>query len=255
VSEHRAAAAQIISAIREDLHRLSAATTPSVREVRRRYSKTVAGELPQTVLAVAGALVARDTWPERLIAYELVAARADVVRELSAAVVERWAKGLADWGSVDLYGVTLAGVAWRQGIVSEDHVMRWARSPIAGVAVRSRRDRSPRSRARRLWNANRTLQVCRVLVEDRDDIVVKALSWALRAREARPKERRAFHPRGGRASCAACPPGGESELETGRRRPEDSARRHACHLEVFPQCSSVFFCGLCSSVACVPLWR
>jgi 3-methyladenine DNA glycosylase AlkD len=29
-------------------------------------------------------------------------------------------------------------------------------------------------------DADRTLAVCRLLVEDRDDMVVKALSWALR---------------------------------------------------------------------------
>ena len=42
-------------------------------------------------------------------------------------------------------------------------------------------------------DAPRTLDVCRMLVEDRDDMVVKALSWALRALAVRdPKAVRAF---------------------------------------------------------------
>jgi 3-methyladenine DNA glycosylase AlkD len=174
--------AAITAAIRDDLRSLPAATTPSVREIRKRYAKTLAGELPETVFAVATALVADGTWRERLVAYELVAGRADVLGRLNEAVVERWARGLADWGSVDMYGVTLAGVAWREGLVSDDRVVRWARSPdrwrrrlalVATVPLNSR----ARGGA---GDARRTLRVCRRLVGDRDDMVVKALSWALR---------------------------------------------------------------------------
>jgi 3-methyladenine DNA glycosylase AlkD len=38
-------------------------------------------------------------------------------------------------------------------------------------------------------DAKRTLAVCRLLVDDRDDMVVKALSWALRALSKREPNR------------------------------------------------------------------
>ena len=37
--------------------------------------------------------------------------------------------GLEDWGSVDLYGVTISGPAWREGLVSDRQVTTWAKSP------------------------------------------------------------------------------------------------------------------------------
>ncbi|HEY1305637.1 MAG TPA: DNA alkylation repair protein [Vicinamibacterales bacterium] len=92
------------------------------------------------------------------------------------------AAGLSDWGSVDLFGVTIAGPAWREGRISDRHVMRWARSKdrwrrrlslVATVPLNSRARGGAGDPAR-------TLAVCRLLADDRDDMVVKALSWALR---------------------------------------------------------------------------
>ena len=173
---------RIAGAIRKELRSLTNVNTPSVRTVRRRWSRTVAGELAQTVLAVADALAAGGTWPERVVACELVAARRDVVNLLNATIVERWARGLSDWGGVDLFGITIAGIAWREGLISDERIMRWARSAdrwrrrlalVATVPLNSRARGG-------VGDAARTLRICRLLLDDRDDMVVKALSWALR---------------------------------------------------------------------------
>lgn len=87
------------------------------------------------------------------------------------------------WSAVDTFGRILAGPAWREGLVSDEVIDRWARSDdrwwrraalVSTVAL------NVRSRGRR-GDAPRTLAVCRRLVADPDDMVVKALSWALRA--------------------------------------------------------------------------
>jgi 3-methyladenine DNA glycosylase AlkD len=217
-----ASAADIAAAIREDLHSLPLATTPSVRAVRRRYSKTLAGELPQTVLAVADALLAGGAWPERVVAYELVAARDDAMRRVNGTVVERWAQGLADWGSIDLYGVTLAGVAWRERRMPDAHVMRWARSAdrwrrrLALVATVPLNVRARGGSG----DAIRTLQVCRLLVDDRDDMVVKALSWALRELAKRDPKSAARFIRDEDARLASrVRREVQAKLETGRKTP------------------------------------
>lgn len=177
-----AARAEISAAIRRDLRALPSIATPAVRVVQRRYAKALASQPPETVIAVADALLTAGGWPERVVGSELVGGRADAVRRLQSSAVTRWATGLAGWESVDLYGVTVAGVAWREGRISDGQVMKWARS----------RDRWQRRlalvatvplnlRARGgTGDAARTLAVCRALADDRDDMVVKALSWALR---------------------------------------------------------------------------
>jgi 3-methyladenine DNA glycosylase AlkD len=181
---------EIVAAIRCDLQRLSTPTTSSVREVRRQYSKGLVQESPATILAVTNALFCGGSWPERLIASELLVGRRDAIQRLNGALVERWGKGLADWGSVDMYGVTVAGVAWRERRIPDRQVMEWAWSSnrwrrrlalVATVPLNSR------ARGGSL-DALRTLQICRTLVEDRDDMVVKALSWALRELAKRDPE-------------------------------------------------------------------
>jgi 3-methyladenine DNA glycosylase AlkD len=134
------------------------------------------------VLAVADALLANANWPARLCACELIAERQDVMRLVTDSLVERWATSLSDWGSVDMYGVTLAGVAWREGRLSDARVMRWARSSdrwrrrLALVATVPLNSRARGGNG----DSRRTLMLCRALRDDRDDTVVKALSWALR---------------------------------------------------------------------------
>jgi 3-methyladenine DNA glycosylase AlkD len=175
-------AAQTAKAIRRDLQALAKHTAPSVRAIRRRYSRDLKQQLPKTVLDVAKALVEDGAWSARFVACELIAVRQDVLRLVDEALIERWARGLADWGSVDMFGVTLAGVAWREGCLSDARVMKWARSRdrwrrrltlVATVPLNSRARGGD-------GDARRTLAVCRALADDRDDMVVKALSWALR---------------------------------------------------------------------------
>lgn len=85
------------------------------------------------------------------------------------------------WGDVDAFA-SLAGPAWRSGQISDRRVQRWARSPnrwwrrAALVCTVFLNRRSVGGRGDR----QRTLSVAELLAGDRDDMVVKGLSWALR---------------------------------------------------------------------------
>lgn len=169
-------------AILGELRGLRAATTPAVRVVRRRYSKLLAGEPPAVVLAIAKRLLAENTWPARLVAFELIAGHRGARARLRPSFINAIARGLDDWGSVDTFGTLVAGVAWREGQISDGDVRRWTRSGnrwhrrlalVATVALNSKARGGAGDRAR-------TLAICDALADDRDDMVVKALSWALR---------------------------------------------------------------------------
>jgi 3-methyladenine DNA glycosylase AlkD len=156
--------------------------TPAVRNVRRSLSRTLAKVGPSLVLAVADALVKRGSWADRLIAYETVAGHRSAFAALDEARVIRWSEGLADWGTVDLFGCTLGGQAWRQGLLSDAVVEAWCRSPdrwqrrlalVCTVPLNSKARGGG-------GDETRTLRICETVVDDRDDMVVKALSWALR---------------------------------------------------------------------------
>jgi len=102
---------------------------------------------------------------------------------LTPAILRRLARGLADWGGVDTFACYLAGPAWRDGRLPTKVVHQWAGSPdrwTRRVAVVCTVALNVRARGGH-GDVRRTLALCRRVVADRDDMVVKALSWALRS--------------------------------------------------------------------------
>ena len=168
--------------VRQDLAALPSIDTPSVRAVRRRYSKVFATASPKSVLRFVRSLLDNPGWAERVVAWEVLAAHAGAFALLDDRLAEEMAKGLSDWGSVDLYGVTVLGQAWRSGLVTDAKILAWAQSPdrwrrrLALVATVPLNARARGGKG----NARKTLRVCRLLLGDSDEMVVKAMSWALR---------------------------------------------------------------------------
>jgi 3-methyladenine DNA glycosylase AlkD len=150
----------------------------SVRGVRREYSRRLRHAPPEEVHAVVDALVPRHRW----VAYELLYHHRRAFALLDCERVERLGRGLDGWGSVDAFGRYVSGPAWQRGLITDRDVYRWTRSPDRWwrrAALVSTVPLNLRS-AGGTGDAARTLEVCRRLAGDRDDMVVKALSWALR---------------------------------------------------------------------------
>ncbi len=152
---------------------------PLVRPIRREFSKRIASARPEQVLEFAERLIALDL---RIWAYEVVHYHRPTLRTLDAATIESLGRGLADWASVDVFGGYVADPAWVNGQIGDQDVHRWARSPdrwwrrsalVATVGLNTRTRGG-------YGDAPRTLAVCELLADDRDDMVVKAFSWALR---------------------------------------------------------------------------
>jgi DNA alkylation repair enzyme len=157
---------------------LPQAGADAVRRVRREYSKRLRTAAAEDVVAVAFALLDRHRW----VAYELIHHHPGGLDALGLRTVERLGRGLADWGSVDAYGCFITGPAWRRGRIDDMDVRRWARAQDRWwrrVALVSTVPLNVRSRGG-TGDADRTLDICWRLAEDRDPMVVKALSWALR---------------------------------------------------------------------------
>jgi len=172
---------QAAGTARRAIRALIVVNTPAMRSVRRRWSTILKAEAADYVLRFAASMLKEGTWAARLLSYECVANHPEAFAALNDALIESLAAGLADWGSIDLFGVTLTGPAWREGKLSTTRVRSWARSPD-----RWRRRLALVSTVRlnvhgRSSDSKRTLDICSRLLKDRDPMVVKALSWALRA--------------------------------------------------------------------------
>ena len=157
----------------------SASTVPRVRRAVRSCVREWKKSEPRAVALVALELARRgDLWWACEIFDALPAARST----LRAREIETMARGLDSWGSVDAFACFVVGPAWREKIVGDALIARWARSKnrwLRRAALVSTVPLNTPSRGG-VGDARRTLAVCAKLVRDRDDMVVKALSWSLR---------------------------------------------------------------------------
>jgi len=161
---------------------LESFTTESIRKLRREFSKQLARSAPRFVVDVALRLLEHHTIEHRLVAYELVCSHPGALASLGEKDLKLLGRGLNSWSSVDMFACFLSGPVWREKQVSDKVIHSWAHSKNRWWRRAALVSTVPlNSKARGgSGDTGRTLEVCRLLVTDRDDMVVKAMSWALR---------------------------------------------------------------------------
>jgi 3-methyladenine DNA glycosylase AlkD len=136
---------------------------------------------PEGVIELALELWNQKKQRSRLAALPLLLSYPAAFRELRWRVLEEMGDQMDSWWAVDAFAL-LAGTAWREGQISDARVKRWTRSQnrwwrraaLVCTVLLNRRSVGG------YGDAPRTLAVCGLLVADRDDMVVKGMSWALR---------------------------------------------------------------------------
>ncbi len=157
-------------------------TIPALRGLRREFSARLREAPAPLVIGLALRLAATGGTGHRFLGYELLRLHPEAPLLIRAEEVERLGRGMDSWGAVDCFGVYVAGPAWRRRRIADHQVLGWARSAnrwwrraalVSTVALNSAAHGGE-------GDVRRTLRVCRLLAPDRDPVVVKALSWALR---------------------------------------------------------------------------
>ena len=168
---------------------LSRPDTETIRNIRREFSKRLAKTAPTLVIALALKLTQSQVVP-RFFAYELVQHHREANQGLNAKSLEDLGQGIDNWVAVDTFACYLTGPAWRERQVSDALIRRWARSrdrwwrraAVVSTVALNNKTRGGSG------DTDRTLMICAMLIADRDDMVVKALSWALRELSKRDPE-------------------------------------------------------------------
>lgn len=153
-----------------------------LRKLRRSLNRELCERAGKEMLACGAELASEPASCPRWFTYELLHHHAGAMAELDARWLARLGAGLAHWGEVDPFALYLLGPAWREGSLSDAELARWAKDRdvlkrraalVATVALNCKARGGS-------GDAQRTLLICDLLREDREDLVVKALSWALR---------------------------------------------------------------------------
>ena len=171
----------VASDIDAEIRALPVRNTPNQRAIRRKYSRLLKQANPEFILDVARTLLTYDD--SRWLAYELIASHNTAFKRIGQPELEELGQGINSWWTVDAFARTLSGPVWLRGQVTNDLIHRWARAKdlwwrraalVSTVALNTRSHGG-------MGDTGRTLAVCGLLVDDYEDMVVKAMSWALRA--------------------------------------------------------------------------
>ena len=171
----------LIPLIRTSLASMPTKNAPTFRLVRREWSKALKGASGRSVVTLSRQLVPLGSW-ERLLAYEVLANHREAMQALKPKDVVALGRGMSSWGDVDCFACYVSGPAWRDGNIPVRVIRGWARSQDhwwRRAAVVSTVPLNNRARGGR-GDAKRTLGICTMLIRDRHDMVIKAVSWALR---------------------------------------------------------------------------
>ena len=181
----KAQIAAVVAATVAELLDLRRRGVPEARAVRKRLSSRLKTARGEDVVAIGAAIAAAPPLKlarARWVGWELINQHRAALASLDRATVEALGVGNSSWDEVDGYGICIAGPAWLRGQVSDADMRRWARSKdlwrrratlVATVVLNSKSHGGH-------GDVRRTLAIATLLIDDREDMVVKAMSWALR---------------------------------------------------------------------------
>ncbi|MGC9349410.1 MAG: DNA alkylation repair protein [Anaerolineae bacterium] len=164
-----------------EIEALPVKNTPNERVVHRKLARELSHAKPDFVLAVARELHRLSDEPGH--AYALLSYHKPTFDTLGEVEIQEFGQGINSWWTVDGFARSLAGPAWLRQQISDEVIHTWARSEdrwwrraalVSTVALNIRSKGG-------YGDVRRTLEVCEMLADDQDDMVIKALSWALRA--------------------------------------------------------------------------
>ena len=181
------------SLLREILDSPEVLMTPALRRIARREARELKSTPGEDVLEICNLLIEHGgsgrvrrqehgpAYESRMVAFDLAWMHRETFALLNWRELERLGRTLDGWASVDHFARKLSGPAWRRGQITDARVRRWATSSDfwwrrAGLVSTIALNERHLGRG----DAKRTLEICELFVDDRADLHVKALSWAVR---------------------------------------------------------------------------
>jgi hypothetical protein len=150
------------------------ARTEDVRDVRIFYSRLYKDAQPEDMILLAEKLLFQEGY--RFVPYELIYHHPGAIESLTPEKAITLGRGINDWSSADVYARFIAGPAWKSGILSDDHIQQWIRSEEI-----LKRRAAVVSTIYLDGDVERMIRYTKMLLDDREDLVIKALAWVLRS--------------------------------------------------------------------------
>lgn len=155
---------------------------PNMKKVIDEYWKEMKDWPPSVLLEFAKELVKTKIMECNQMAFLLLWKNKNALRLIGLKDIEELGENIDNWVTVDALSILVSGWAWREKQITNEDVLIWLKSESRWwrrTAVVSTVTLNLKARGG-TGDAKRTLLICEKVVDDRDDMIVKALSWALR---------------------------------------------------------------------------
>lgn len=212
--------------IRAEIVALPRRDTPHMRALRKAWSLRLKAAEAGEVIAIARAYERAAPQEGKWLGYELIRHHKGAFGALSEADVEDFAGRIASWYATDAFGTILSGPLWAKGRLPDALIDDWSRRPemwfrrsalVATVGLNG---------AVGGGDPARTLPICLRLADDREDMIEKAVSWALRYLSQKDRGAVvAFMDEHGGAFCARVRREVRNKLRTGLKNPKRTAHK------------------------------
>jgi len=155
--------------------------TPEMRQLLKKWWVELESWPPEKLFSLAKELI--NTRIEcTQVAFELLWKDKKALSQLTLIDLEFLGQNMDNWATTDTFFVNLSGWMWRNNQISDTDILKrlkrnndwWRWAAIVSTVGMNLKKRGGTG------DTSRTLMICEKVVNDREDMIVKALSWALR---------------------------------------------------------------------------
>jgi 3-methyladenine DNA glycosylase AlkD len=155
---------------------------PRIKVLLKDVKRRTVDFSPSEKIELAKRLVGTGIFECQQLAYEYIGNDKKALGGITEKDLDELGQNLDNWVSVDYYAGLIVGYAWREGVISIEKVKTYLRSPdhwIRRIAVVATVALNQKARGGK-GDSKQTLEICTLVVDDHQEMITKALSWALR---------------------------------------------------------------------------
>lgn len=156
--------------------------TPDFRILIKEWWIEIKNWPPEKLVQFSKELVATRIFECNQLAFELLSKNKNALQLIKLNDLKELGKNMDNWATTDSFSVMISGWAWRENQIADPDVIHWLetgdlwwrRAAVVSTVALNLRSRGGKG------DTARTLLICEKVIHDRDKLIVKALSWALR---------------------------------------------------------------------------
>jgi len=162
--------------------RVIGVTVPNLKTVLNELKKQTKNLIFPEKIDLAVKLNQTSIFECQQVAFEYIGNDKNVASKLTENDIDRLEQNLDNWISVDYFGALIVGNAWRCKNITIDKVKTYLKSAdfwIRRIAIVATVSLNQKARGG-FGDNKQTLEICQMVVADHNEMIIKALSWALR---------------------------------------------------------------------------